>query len=168
MTDTIHPAALLQITSTTTSAHIADRIVNFLAATDAALESTIAFNKAAIFPALAAAGIACVTIEYDGGGDEGNLEAPQAFDADNQPVEFPETRITIVSLGFDNLTQSEETHALRDAIESASCTLLETTHGGWEDGEGACGLITFAVASETITLEHRSRFVDYDTSERAF
>lgn len=57
MTDTIHPAALLQITSTTTSAHIGDRIVNFLAATDAALESTVAFNKAAIFPALAAAGI---------------------------------------------------------------------------------------------------------------
>ncbi len=168
MTDTIHPAALLQITSTTTSAHIADRIVNFLAATDAALESTIAFNKAAIFPALAAANIACVTIEYDGGGDEGNLEPPQAFDADNQPLEFPDTKVAIVTLGFDNLTRNEETHSLCDAIESAACTLLETTHGGWEDNEGACGLITFAVASQTITLEHRSRFVDYDTSERAF
>ena len=168
MTDTIHPAALLQITSTTTSAHIADRIVNFLAATDAALESTTAFNKAAIFPALAAAGIACVTIEYDGGGDEGNLEPPQAFDAANQPLDFPDTKVAIVTLGFDNLTQNEETHSLCNAIESAACTLLETTHGGWEDGEGACGLITFAVPSETITLEHRSRFVDYDTSERAF
>ena len=167
MTDDIHPAARLQITATT-SGEIADRIVNFLAATQTALAGTIAANKAAIFPALVAAGIARVTIEYDGGGDEGNLEPPEAFNADNNPVEFPGTQVTIVMLGFDNLTQSSETHCLRDAIESAACTLLETTHGGWEDGEGACGLISFDVASQAVTLEHRSRFVDYDTSEQTF
>jgi hypothetical protein len=91
MNDDIHPAARLQIAATTTSADIANRIVDFLAATDSALAETIAANKAAIFPALVAAGIARVTIDYDGGGDEGNLELPEAFDPENNSVEFPKT-----------------------------------------------------------------------------
>lgn len=155
MVDNIQPAALLQI-------------ANYLTAEKTAVNEAMALNKAAIFPALIAAGISRVTVDYDGGGDEGNLELPVAFDAESNEVEFPGTKVTIITLGFNDIRQSPETHVLRDAIESVACTLVERTHGGWEDGEGACGQIDFNVAAETITLEHRSRFVDYDVTETAF
>jgi hypothetical protein len=38
--------------------------------------------------------------------------------------------------------------------------LLEQTHSGWEDGDGAFGRFVFAFADHSITLEFNERYVD--------
>ena len=168
MPDNINPSPLLLLSAISVSAKTGAELARFLATAEAAVQAATATNKAAIFPALAAAGIARVTIDYDGGGDEGNLEPPQAVDAEGNSVEFPDTRVTIVTLGFDNTTLHPETHLLSDAVESAACSLLEQTHGGWENNEGAAGQFVLDVAASTISLEHRERFVDFNVLETEF
>lgn len=46
--------------------------------------------------------------------------------------------------------------------------LLEQTHAGWEDGEGAFGTFTFSVPDRTITLEHKERFIETELFEHMF
>jgi hypothetical protein len=92
MIDNIQPAALLLT-------------ANYLTAEETAVNEAMALNKAAIFHALIAAGISRITVDYDGGGDEGNLEQPVAFDAESNEVEFPGTKVTIITLGFNDISR---------------------------------------------------------------
>ncbi len=57
---------------------------------------------------------------------------------------------------------------LRDAVEALAYALLEETHGGWENNEGAYGEFTFAVAARTITLDYNERHMESDYSQHVF
>ena len=60
-----------------------------------------------------------------------------------------------------------ETHSLtmHDAIERLAYDLLEETHGGWENNEGAYGEFVFDVAGRTIRLEYNERVMETEYSE---
>lgn len=125
-------------------------------------------NKQVLFDALAIAGIALVTLAFDGSGDEGQFEAPASFDADNNDVDVPNTPITIKSVDFDSSTVGEQTTTVRAFIEMLACDFLESTYSGWEDGEGAYGQFRFSLGERIITLDYNARYIESDHYEHEF
>ena len=124
-------------------------------------------NKAAIFAVLAEAGIAGVTVEFDGYGDSGGIESVHA-EADGSEIALPESSVTLFTIGWRETEPTEKTMPLGDAIEHMVYELLGETHGGWENNAGAFGNFVFDVAAETITLEFNMRFEDTEFFEHTF
>jgi hypothetical protein len=126
-------------------------------------------DKESIFAALSEAGIKTLIVHFDGYGDSGQIESidawakaaddPDLFTAGGS-VPFPSNQVLqLRSLPAD--PPSEIT--LQDAIETLVYDVLEETHWGWEDGEGAYGTFVFSVPQRTIKLEHNERFIDATT-----
>ena len=126
------------------------------------------YNKGIVFDALAADGIAVVTIDFDGYGDSGSFEEVAAFSAENAELPVPTVEITIKTVVFDTARVEEERTTVRDFLEGLASDLLEETHSGWEDGEGAYGQFRFSLAERAITLEYNERYVESDYHEHEF
>jgi len=125
-------------------------------------------NKTILFDALTTAGVLVVTVDFDGSGDSGQLEAPAAFDAENNEIEIPAIEIVVKVVDFDTGTASEQTTTVKEFIETLAYELLEQLHGNWEDGEGAQGEFRFSTAEQTITLDYNERYVEYHHHEYEF
>ena len=117
-------------------------------------------NKGLLFDALAAAGIAVVTIDFDGHGDSGSLQEAAAFSAENAEVPLPTSDMTIKTVVFETGGIEEKVTTVRDFLDDLASDFLEETHSGWEDGDGAFGQFRFSLAERTITLEYNERYVD--------
>lgn len=65
----------------------------------------------------------------------------------------------------DTRQKATRVMGLDEAIEAAVYRLLEHTHNGWEDNDGAYGDFTFDTASRQITLAYNERFTDSNYSE---
>lgn len=126
----------------------------------------LAACKAAILPLLAEAAIALVRIEYDGGGDEGQVHDVSAFSAEGKPANLPHAECAQHQLNFDG-SVTVDTVDLSAALDNLAESALEALYDGWENGEGAFGEVVIDVASGRVTLEHNSRFVSYETEEHA-
>ena len=124
-------------------------------------------NKAALFDALAAAGITSVLVHFDGSGDSGQIEDVDAT-AGDQPAEVPNGNIEIAQVRWGAANIEGTSLSVRDAIESLAYDFLEQTHGGWENNEGAYGEFTFDVENRTITLEYNERVMTSEYSQHAF
>jgi hypothetical protein len=115
-------------------------------------------NKAAVFDALAAAGITTVIAEFDGEGDSGQIEnvTARAGEAD---VTLPATPVTLHDASWqgDEFTTAES--SLPKAIETLCYGYLEQYQGGWENNDGAFGSFVFNVAGRRIQLEFNGRFI---------
>lgn len=117
-------------------------------------------NKAVLFDALARAGITSVVVNFDGCGDNGQIERidVQAGEAE---AKLPEDQIEFVEPVFGDPEKVERsTHTVSDAIETLVYAFLEETHGGWEDNDGAYGDFTFDVEKRTITLDYNERYTE--------
>ena len=125
-------------------------------------------TKAKLFDVLQSAGIALVTVVFDGQGDSGQIEETIAFNADRKPVELAASRLTIQTAKADGSGAEESTLPLNEVIEHLCYELLEEKYQGWEAGEGAFGEFAFSVADGTLTLTFNERFSDFDTSTRTF
>ena len=125
-------------------------------------------NKQVLFDALSTAGIAVVTVGFDGCGDSGQFEAPSAFDADNETREVPNTAITVRCVDFENSLVTETETSVRDYIEQLVCDLLEQKHEGWEDGDGAYGEFRFSLDERSVTLEYSERYTATNYYEHEF
>jgi hypothetical protein len=124
-------------------------------------------NKAALFDALARAGITSVLVRFDGEGDSGQIEEIDAVCGET-PAELPSGEIEIVEPVRGSLEARHITLSVRDAIETLAFNLLEETHGGWENEDGAWGDFTFDIAERTITLAYNERRMESDYSEHVF
>ncbi len=113
-------------------------------------------NKAALFDALAAAGITTVSITFDGSGDEGQIESVDVC-AGEATGTLPEVDVEIATPAWDGSELHRRTLPLFEAIEQLAYALLAETHGGWENNEGAYGEFTFDVAGRTIHLDYNVR-----------
>ena len=78
---------------------------------------------------------------------------------------LPNVQVEIATPLWDG--SGTETHSLtmHDAIERLAYDLLEETHGGWENNEGAYGEFVFDVAERTIRLEYNERVMETVYSE---
>ena len=124
-------------------------------------------NKSVLFEALAATNITTITVDFDGEGDSGQINAICAC-AGEKETQLPEAKITIqqVHLGQTVPVPSELT--LEAAIESLCYDFLWQEHGGWEINDGAYGQFVINVADRTIELEFSARYTDVHTSSHSF
>ena len=98
-------------------------------------ESIHAFNKDALFPVLAAAGITSVLVHFDGSGDSGQIEEIDVVSGD-EPASLPTGNVAIQRANW-GATEAEHIEcSVSDAVEARVYALLEENHGGWENNEG--------------------------------
>ncbi len=131
-------------------------------------EEILPGNKQAIFDALVAAGIQIVTVDFDGCGDEGRLEEPVGFDAANTDMPLPSASICVQQVEFESSTIVQASTTVSEFVKNLTSDLLEKTHGGWEDGEGAYGTLSFNLEERTITLQYHERYVETEYHEHEF
>jgi hypothetical protein len=124
-------------------------------------------NRAAVFNALAAAGITHVIISFDGEGDSGQIEHIEATAGDNI-VNLPGVQIEIHRAHWGMTEPQCFVLTLSDAVKQLAYDCLEQKHGGWENNEGAYGEFTFDVAQRTVTLDFNWRFVSSEHSQDVF
>jgi len=145
----------------------ADDFMSRLAAYEARAAALYPTNKANIHAALAAAGITCVTVSFDGVGDSGQIEHVEAKAGEAQ-VELPDTPVEIASTEYFAEDIHPRTEPLPQAIESMCYLILEAKHGGWENNEGAYGAFEFDVAGDLITLDFNYRIEAVDSHTHEF
>lgn len=117
-------------------------------------------NKAALFDALAQAGITKVVVNFDGYGDSGQVERVDV-QAGEAEAKLPEDQIELIAPVYGDPEKVERsTHTISDAIETLVYAFLEETHDGWEDNDGAYGDFTFDVGNRTITLDYNGRYTE--------
>jgi hypothetical protein len=135
----------------------------------AALEAEhLPANKASLFNALAAAGIATVIVGFDGYGDSGQIETIDAFGPDNTEAQLPEATIAMAEVTFDGPRVVIEQRSPRDVIENMAYAFLEQTHDGWENDDGAYGEFTFDVAARSIALDYNERYIATNRYQHEF
>lgn len=125
-------------------------------------------NKAALFEALAAAGVTTATVTFDGSGDEGQVEDVIAYAGDDRPRDVPHGTVEYKEVGFGAAEATTSTVPVRDVLENLAYALLSQTHDGWEDGDGAHGEFTFDVATRSITLGFHERYTETNYHEHEF
>jgi len=144
-----------------------DTLMNSYERHSKALAKANEHNKAVVFDALAASCVTAVTVEFDGEGDSGQIEAVTAC-AGEIHVILPATRVTLHEASWQKETLTTAEKALSEAIEELCYAYLEQKHGGWEINDGAFGEFTLDVASRTVELEFNGRFSDFHTSTHTF
>ena len=113
-------------------------------------------NKTALFDALAAAGIALVTVTFDGYGDSGQIEDITA-QSDDRTVDLPQGEITIATVAWGTDKVTAISMGVEAAIEQLAYDFLSETHGGWENNDGAYGEFSFDVAAGTVVFDFNYR-----------
>lgn len=162
MTDTTQAAASAPTFSPDYSAYFARE-----AQRDRLNAKLLPANKAALFGALAAAGISVVVVTFHGYGDSGQIESIEARDAQGDAA-LPEEQIEIAHAAWEGTEPERRTVSVREAIEEMAYNFLGQTHGGWQDNEGAYGEFTFDVAARTITLDYNERYIETENHEHEF
>lgn len=121
-------------------------------------------NKAALFDALAAAGITIVVVSFDGYGDSGQIEGIEARTGDAE-VTLPQIDVEIAVARYGEDDPEPCCHPLESALEELAYDALSDLHGGWENNDGAYGEFVFDVRQRTISLAYHERYTateDYD------
>lgn len=131
-------------------------------------EEILPDNKRAIFDVLVAAGIQLVTVDFDGYGDEGQLQEPVGFDAANKEISLPSASIIVRKVEFESSTIVEASTSVAEFVNNLTSDLLQKTHGGWQDGEGAYGTFSFDLEDRTITFQYHERYVETEYHEHEF
>lgn len=130
-------------------------------------ESVRPENKAALFDALAQAGITSVEVTFDGYGDSGQIEDITAKAADKD-VALPAVSLEIAHAEWGSPDIVRVTHSMKDAIEQIAYDFLRETHEGWENNEGAYGDFHFDVNDRTITLDYNERIETSEYTQHVF
>ncbi len=125
-------------------------------------ERLVTLSLATLCPILGAHGVTEATIDYDGYGDDGQVNDILLHDADRKPVAMPAARCTAYHLTHLGALESEEA-SLEQALDRFTTEALETLHAGWENNEGALGTLVIDVEAAVATLEHLTRFISLET-----
>jgi len=124
-------------------------------------------NKAALFDALAAAGVTLVVVTFDGYGDSGQIENIEVKAGDTV-IDMPTGEIEIATVLWGQVEPDRSQVSIGDAIERLAYDFLIQTHCGWEDNDGAYGDFTFDVAERTVTLDYNERYTASDYTQHIF
>jgi len=144
-------------------------IMATMARYDSRLAVSNAKTKASLFAALAAAGVAKVTVVFDGQGDSGAVEDVLASAAGDVAVDLPDVSIDYFAAGFSDDEEEVVTQRpLKEAIESLAFAFLSQTHGGWENNEGGFGDFFFDVAAGSVRLDYQERYTETTSYEHDF
>jgi len=131
--------------------------VRTLAAYEALNIAQRATNKAALFAALATAGVTQVIVTFDGYGDSGQIEGVDAR-AGDEPIALPDPTVPFLSAEWGASEPVSRDLPLGEAIEHLAYDYLRDTHSGWENNDGAYGEFVFDVGAATISLDYDERY----------
>jgi hypothetical protein len=138
------------------------------AAARARLDAEVfALNKTALLNALALAGVTRVVVSFDGYGDSCQVENVEA-QAGDDPVTMPATAIEIAEAVWDQAEPKRASVSIAAAVESLAYGVLEKTHCGWENNDGAYGDVIFDVAEGVITLDYNERYTASENYTHTF
>ena len=104
---------------------------------------------------------------FDGYGDSGQIENVDVRAGDDY-VAMPDARIEFAQALWRQSAPERSTVTIAMAVESLAYDVLERTHGGWENNDGAYGDITFDVAERTITLDYNERHTASENYTHSF
>ncbi|BAI96861.1 hypothetical protein Sj15T_13180 [Sphingobium sp. TA15] len=124
-------------------------------------------NKATLFQALDVAGVTKIVVTFDGYGDSGQIEDVQAQAGDGD-VTMPGSVIEIMAAVWGQTEPERSTVSIAAAVESLAYDVLERTHCGWENNDGAYGNIVFDIAAHTITLDYNERYTATENHTHSF
>lgn len=124
-------------------------------------------NKAALLNAMALAGVTRVVVSFDGYADSGQIENVEA-QAGDDPVAMPAAAIEIAEAVWDQEEPKRSSVSIAAAVESLAYDVLEKTHCGWENNDGAYGDIVFDAEEETITLDYNERYTASENYTHTF
>jgi hypothetical protein len=124
-------------------------------------------NKAAVFDALNAAGITNVAVEFDGEGDDGQMNDITTHTGE-LPAKLPSILIAVHRAPWEGAEIDTEMLSLREAIETLCYDYLTELHEGWDNGDGAYGSFALDAGKRTIHLEFNERFTDVTSYSHEF
>ena len=138
------------------------------AAARAKLEAELfAINKTALLNALALAGVTHVTVSFDGYGDSGQIENVEVRSGDAAAT-MPAATIEIVESVWDQPEPTKSSVTIAATVERLAYDVLERTHCGWENNDGAYGDVVFDVADGVITLDYNERYTASENYTHTF
>lgn len=124
-------------------------------------------NKAALLNVLALASVTRVVVSFDGYGDSGQIVNVEAEAGDDQ-VTMPVAAIEIAEAVWDQAEPKCSSLSIADAVERLAYDVLEKTHCGRENNDGAYGDIIFDVAEGAITLDYNERYTASENYTHTF
>lgn len=113
-------------------------------------------NRTAIFDALERSGVETVTMTFDGYGDSGQVDEIIAAGGTQDLAAIEVQQLQAL---WNDPAPAATLVDLRTAIEDLGYALLERSHCGWCNNEGAYGEFVFDVQARTITLDFNERYV---------
>jgi hypothetical protein len=81
---------------------------------------------------------------------------------------MPAAMIEIADAGRGEAEPTRSSVTIAAAVESLAYDVLERTHCGWQNSEGAYGDILFNVADGVITLNHNERYIATENYTHTF
>lgn len=123
-------------------------------------------NRDRLLAALVTLNATNITIEYEGGGDSGDVSSVTITPDILTPRLHTETIVLCRILR--HYEDGHVRHELNDdAVQSLESALkdfthawLEIQHGGWENNDGARGTVTINVPENRLDLEHESFYTE--------
>jgi hypothetical protein len=120
-----------------------------------------------LLKALALAGVTHVVVTFDGYGDSGQIENVEVR-AGDVVVAMPPDLIAPAEAVWGQPAPQHASVKIADAIERLAYDVLEKTHCGWENSDGAFGDVIFDVAEGVITLDYNERYTASENYTHAF
>ena len=130
-----------------------------------------------IYRALRELGVHELRVSYSGSGDSGSINMVEVRNQEGQPVELPPTAVpyTFTHTSYDvqtgsNATQTKETKELplAEAVEQWCYDLLEEHYPGWENDDGADGVIVIDPEKQEGRIDHQIFFMQSDFERQSF
>ena len=138
------------------------------AALQSRLEADLfSINKATLFDALVFTGVTTIIVTFDGYGDSGRIEDVEVQGSDDN-IAMPGAMIEFARAIWGQSEPKRSTVTIATAVENLAYDVLERTHGGWENNDGAYGEVVFDVAKREITLDYNERYTASENYTHSF
>lgn len=123
-----------------------------------------------IYDLLGGIGVESFIVTFDGGGDDGQVEAPSEFKPAKSAKEAESLLNEVVKgsrvsdgkrytpSGMEHIWKDDPT--LERLIDGLCYDVLETVAGGWEINEGSHGTFLFNVKKRKMTLDFNERVIE--------
>jgi hypothetical protein len=126
-----------------------------------------ALNKVAFFDAITPLGVIQVVVTFDGYGDSGQIENIE-IRGGGDPIPEPTVIIEFAEAEWGQAEPSRSSVSIASAAERLTYDVLERTHSGWENSDGAYGDVTFDVGAREITLDYNERYTSSENYVHTF
>ena len=99
-------------------------------------------EKATLLTQLNLLGAKRVVVEFQGGGDDGQVEGVYLYDQNGNDIDIPNDMIAWTTLTYGNQESEQKQTKLVDALEDLCSRALDDTGLDWYNNEGGQGNLT--------------------------